>query len=134
MATKILVADDDKAIQRIVQRLLETEGFEVVVAVDGREALDQVTAAAPNLVILDVMMPQMNGLDVLEQIRSRYTADQLPVVMLTGQGEPLDVERGKQLGANLYLTKPFDPEHLMMAVAHVIVEHQKKTLTPDDSC
>ena len=120
MGYKILAVDDDKGIRRMVQRLLEEEGLAVVTAANGQEALELVAREAPDAVILDIAMPVMDGLTALESIRASHSAEELPVIMLTGKGEAVDVQRGEALGANLYLTKPFYPEYLLMAVAHVL--------------
>ncbi len=101
---KILLADDEESIQTLLTYPLEKDGYEVIVASDGREALDHFAHDRFDLVILDVMMPRLDGLEVCRRIRARTT---VPIIMLTAKSEEEDRVRGLDLGADDYITKPF---------------------------
>ena len=110
---KILAVDDEPHIRRLVQVNLERHGYEVVTASDGKDALEKVASEKPDLVVLDVMMPYMDGFEVLQTLRKNPETRDLPVIMLTAKAQDADVFRGWQSGADLYLTKPFNPmEHI----------------------
>jgi len=113
----ILVVDDEERIVRFVRLNLEHDGFRVVEAYRGMQALDKVRTEMPDLVILDVMMPDMDGFDVLKTIRQAST---IPVIMLTAKGEEDDRVRGLELGADDYVTKPFSPRELVSRVRAVL--------------
>ncbi|NLH98603.1 MAG: response regulator [Chthonomonadales bacterium] len=119
MAKKILAVDDEKAIVRLVQVNLEREGYEVVTAYDGREALEKVASERPDLVVLDVMMPYMDGFEVLQQLKKNPETRDIPVIMLTAKAQDADVFRGWQSGVDCYLTKPFNPMELKQFVKRV---------------
>lgn len=113
---KILVVDDDPDIFVIVQTNLEGAGCEVVGASDGVEGLERIRTENPDLVILDVLMPEMDGWEVLSQIESDPRTAGLPVIMLTCKSEDTDILRGLEEGAVEYVTKPFYPENLVASV------------------
>jgi len=113
----ILVVDDEARMVRFIQLNLEHDGFQVITAYNGREALEQVRTALPNLVLLDVMMPDLDGFEVLGRIREQST---VPVIMLTAKGEEDDRVRGLELGADDYVTKPFSPRELVSRVRAVL--------------
>jgi len=117
---RILVADDEPHIRRILQFLLEQEGFEVQMAEDGEEAWKAVASFQPDLVLLDVMMPHMDGFAVLEIIRAGFETARLPVIMLTAKGEEQDKVRGLKGGANDYIIKPFNHEELLLRVSNLL--------------
>lgn len=117
---KILVADDEPNIRRILGFLLEEAGYEVVVAADGGEVLDLVVGERPDLVLLDVMMPGLDGFAVLEQIRQLRGHARLPVIMLTARSESASRVRGIKSGANDYVAKPFEQEELLARVANML--------------
>ena len=119
MAKKILAVDDEKAIVRLVQVNLEREGYQVVTAYDGREALENVASERPDLVVLDVMMPYMDGFEVLQQLKKDPETRDIPVIMLTAKAQDADVFRGWQSGVDCYLTKPFNPMELKAFVKRV---------------
>jgi sigma-B regulation protein RsbU (phosphoserine phosphatase) len=104
----ILVVDDDESNRESLRRRLERRGYEVSVAIDGNAALQQVAAKAFDLIILDVMMPGINGLEVLDRLRKSYTATQLPIIMATARDQSEDVVAALDRGANDYVTKPLD--------------------------
>jgi DNA-binding response OmpR family regulator len=109
---KILVADDEPHITHMLRFLFEKRGHEVVVADDGDVALEQVTLEHPDVVFLDLDMPGKNGFEVCEALRSQALFRDLPIYILTAQGQDMDRERGLALGATDYITKPFAPSHL----------------------
>lgn len=112
MAKKILVADDETHIVRIVRDALASRGYEVFTASHGAEALQLAKDECPALVILDVMMPQMDGFEVCRAIRADAALSGVPVFLLTARGQESDFERGREVGADQYLTKPFSPRRL----------------------
>ena len=122
MTTKarILVADDEPHIRRILQFLLEQEGFEVQMAEDGEEAWKAVASFQPDLVLLDVMMPRMDGFAVLEIIRAGFETARLPVILLTAKGEEQDKVKGLAGGANDYIVKPFNHDELLLRVSNLL--------------
>src|SRR5438477_2083354 len=119
MAKKILAVDDERHIVRLVQVNLERQGYEVVTAFDGKEALEKVASEQPDLVVLDVMMPYMDGFEVLQNLRKNPNTRDLPVIMLTAKAQDADVFRGWQSGVDCYLTKPFNPMELLTFVKRI---------------
>ncbi len=117
---RILVADDDPHIREILHFLLEQEGFEVQTAADGEEAWKVVAGFQPDLVLLDVMMPGMDGFAVLEIIRAGYETARLPVIMLTAKGDVTDRVQGLRGGANDYIIKPFQQDELLLRVTNLL--------------
>ncbi len=113
----ILVVDDETRIARMIRMNLEHDGYEVIEAYSGQQALDMVRSRMPNLVILDVMMPGLDGYETLQILRE---ISQVPVIMLTAKGEEEDRIRGLELGADDYVTKPFSPRELMSRVKAVL--------------
>ncbi|MEZ4386665.1 MAG: response regulator [Candidatus Krumholzibacteriia bacterium] len=121
---KILIADDEPHIRRILQFLLEQAGYQVVLAADGRQALEVVARERPDLALLDVMMPQLDGFAVLEQLRKERDSQRLPVIMLTARDESEARVRGLKVGANDYVAKPFDQEELLARVSNLLSAFQ----------
>ncbi|MHB0912852.1 MAG: response regulator transcription factor [Armatimonadota bacterium] len=119
MPRKILAVDDEKHIVRLVQVNLERQGYEVVTANDGKEALQKVEEEKPDLLVLDVMMPYMDGFEVLQTLRRNPETANIPVVMLTAKAQDADVFRGWQSGVDAYLTKPFNPMELISFVKRI---------------
>ena len=119
--TTILAADDDPQILRLVTRNLQFDGYEVIAVNDGQAALEQIEAHAPELVLLDVMMPRMDGFTVTQKVREFSS---VPIIILTARGEDQDKIRGLDLGADDYLTKPFSVEELLARVRAVIRRSQ----------
>ncbi len=119
MPRKILAVDDEKNIAKLVQTVLERAGFQVVTAYDGKEALQKIASEHPDLVILDVMMPYMDGFEVLQTMRRNAGTRDIPVIMLTAKSADQDVFRGWQSGVDLYLTKPFNPNELVSFVKRI---------------
>ena len=113
----ILVVDDEERIARMIRMNLEHDGYNVIEAHDGQQALEQVRSKMPNLVILDVMMPGLDGFETLEVLRQ---VSQVPVIMLTARSEEEDRIHGLELGADDYVTKPFSPRELISRVKAVL--------------
>ena len=126
MSNKILIADDEKNIVELCKLYLEKEGFETVCAYDGDEALRLFETDNPELVILDIMMPNTDGLKVCKEIRK---TSQIPIIMLTAKSDTFDKVLGLELGADDYMTKPFEPKELVERVKAVLrrSETQKDT-------
>lgn len=114
---KILAVDDEKRMVRFIQLNLEQDGFQVITAYNGKEALEQVRTQLPDLVLLDIMMPDINGFEVLKKIRE---VSSVPVIMLTAKGEEDDRIQGLELGADDYITKPFSPRELVSRIKAVL--------------
>jgi DNA-binding response OmpR family regulator len=114
---RILVVDDEKRMVRFIRLNLEHDGFQVISAFNGKEAIEQVRSALPNLILLDVMLPDIDGFQVLQKIRQFSS---VPVIMLTAKGEEEDRVRGLEWGADDYVTKPFSPRELVSRVRAVL--------------
>jgi two-component system alkaline phosphatase synthesis response regulator PhoP/two-component system response regulator VicR len=119
MARKILVVDDERHIVRLVQVNLEKVGYQVITAYDGVEALEQVGKEKPDMVILDVMMPRMDGFEVLKKLQADAKTRDIPVIMLTAKAQDADIFRGWSSGVSSYLTKPFNPRELLTFVERI---------------
>ena len=112
----ILVVDDEAHIRLLIEQALEEledEGVEILTAENGEEALQIIRGQKPNLVFLDVMLPKMNGFDVCQRVKTELGMQDVYVIMLTAKGQEYDKRRGEEVGANLYMTKPFDPDELL---------------------
>ncbi|TQJ23466.1 DNA-binding response OmpR family regulator [Micromonospora sp. A202] len=118
MTQRVLVVDDDQTVSDVIRRYLENDGFQVSLAADGEAALAAVQRQAPHLVVLDLMLPRINGLQVCRELRAR--PDGVPIIMLTARGDESDRILGLQLGADDYLTKPFSPRELVLRVRSVL--------------
>jgi DNA-binding response OmpR family regulator len=116
----ILVADDEDDIRKLVQFGLERDGHRVVMAADGAGALEAARTELPALCVLDVMMPKLSGLEVLQQLREDPRTAGIRVILLTARGREADVDRGFELGADDYVTKPFSPQELRRRVRAVL--------------
>jgi len=116
-AKRILVVDDDPNISEVVARYLEREGYQVDVAVDGSAALEKTAVFRPDLVVLDLMLPKIDGLEVCRVLRNQGS---VPIIMLTAKGDETDKLVGLNMGADDYLTKPFSPRELMARVKAVL--------------
>lgn len=119
MPKKILAVDDEKHIVRLVQANLDRAGYQVVTAFDGKEALQKVAEENPDLIVLDVMMPYMDGFEVLQNLRRNPSTRDIPVIMLTAKAQDADVFKGWQSGVDCYLTKPFNPMELLSFVKRI---------------
>lgn len=123
MPASILIADDEPNIVLSLEFVLQEEGYAVRVARDGVEALEAIAAQLPDLVLLDVMLPRMNGFEVCQRIRSRPEWRPLRVVMLSAKGREVEVQKGLALGADAYVTKPF-------AIKDLLAEVQRQLARP----
>ena len=120
MSDRVLVADDDPDILTVVKINLELDGFEVDTAVDGEDAMQKATSTPPNVIILDIMMPRMDGLTALHRLRSQAGTANIPIILLTARGLPEDRVRGLERGADDYIAKPFDSTELAARVRAVL--------------
>jgi len=112
----VLVVDDDEVIRQLIAVNLELEGFEVFTAVDGQDCLDRVTEIQPDVITLDVMMPRLDGWVTATQLRRNPDTAAIKVVLITARAQEDDRARGKQVGVDAYLTKPFDPTEMIRVV------------------
>ena len=124
MPAKILLADDDPMLQKLIANTLKLEHHEVIVAVNGQEALDLIRSEKPDLVILDIMMPVINGFDLCTELRRHPETETLPVIMLSGLGQVQEKIMGLRSGADEYLTKPIDPRELLTRVEMLLERHR----------
>lgn len=120
MSKKILITDDEPHIRLLLEQALEDlEDYDVefLFAENGEVALEIIRKEKPGLVLLDVMMPKMNGFDVCRTVKQEWRMDDVYIIMLTAKGQEYDKEKGNEVGADLYMTKPFNPDDIM---AHAI--------------
>lgn len=120
MNPKILVADDEPNIVISLEYLLKREGYTVVIARDGEEALQTIRREQPDLVLLDVMMPKKTGFEVCQEVRADDALQSTKILMLTAKGRDTDVAKGTALGADAYMTKPFATRDLVQKVAQML--------------
>ena len=120
MSSRVLIVEDEPDIRELVVHHHKREGYQVSVAASGEEALRQVQASPPDLVLLDLMMPAMNGLEVCRRLRQDPVTASLPIVMLTAKGDEVDRVLGLELGADDYVVKPFSPKELLARVRAVL--------------
>lgn len=120
MSLKILVADDEPNIVISLEYLLKREGYTVVIARDGQEAIDAIARELPDLVLLDVMMPKKTGFEVCQEVRASEALQATKILMLTAKGRDTDVTKGLGLGADAYMTKPFSTRDLVQKVAQML--------------
>lgn len=120
---KILIADDEPHIRLLMEQTLEEledEGVDILVAENGEQALEMIRSEKPNLVFLDVMMPKMNGFDVCSKVKNELAMKDVYIVMLTAKGQEFDKQKGKEAGADIYMTKPFKPAEIIAKSAEVL--------------
>lgn len=122
---KILVVDDEPHIIRIIKLSLEKAGFQVISANSGEDGIEMVKHDHPDLVILDVMMPAMDGFQVCQHIRKLDEGQKIPILFLTARGQSDDLEYARSIGANDLMTKPFGPRQLIDLVAHHLNDNQE---------
>jgi DNA-binding response OmpR family regulator len=116
MTQKILIVDDEPHIRRLIEQTLEDledEGVELLTASNGQDALEMIQSEHPQLVFLDVMMPKMNGYEVCSIVKNELGLKDIYIVMLTAKGQELDKQKGQEVGADVYMTKPFDPDEIL---------------------
>ena len=123
MEQQILIADDEPHIRLLLERTLlryEDEGVDILIADNGEAALEMIETERPKLVFLDVMMPKMNGFDVCRKVKKELGLEDVYIVLLTAKGQEFDRQRGEEVGADLYMTKPFDPDEVRSKVEEVL--------------
>ena len=123
MVARVLVVEDERTVSEVVERYLRREGYEVAVAADGAEGLRLAKEWVPELVVLDLMLPEVDGLEVCRQLRKE---SQVPIIMLTARGEETDRVVGLEIGADDYMVKPFSPRELVARVKSVL----RRSATP----
>ncbi len=117
---RILICDDDPAILRVLQVNLEVEGYETLLAHHGEEALEVANREHPDLIILDIMMPRLDGYQTAERLKAADDTKHIPVVFLSAKAQASDIEKGKTYGVEDYLTKPFDPDTLVETIERLL--------------
>jgi len=120
---KIFIADDEPHLRALISQTLEEledEGVELFTATTGEEALSSIQAERPNLVFLDVMMPKKRGFDVCHAVKRELGLEGIHIILLTAKGQEFDRQRGQEVGADLYMTKPFDPDALVAKAREVL--------------
>ena len=123
MGPKILIVDDEAHIRLLIEQTLEDledQGVELLLATNGEEALDVIQAERPPLVFLDVMMPKINGFEVCHTVKREWGLQDVTIVMLTAKGQESDRQKGEAVGADTYVTKPFDPDELLELTEQVL--------------
>ena len=123
MEQKLLIVDDEAHIRMLIEQTLEEledEGVVFFTAENGEQALEIIQTEKPQLVFLDVMMPKMNGMEVCRRVKKDLKLDDVFIVLLTAKGQELDRQRGQEVGADLYMTKPFDPETILKKAREVM--------------
>jgi CheY-like chemotaxis protein len=113
---RVLICDDDPVILRLLQVNLEIEGYDVISAHHGEEAVQLALSERPDLVVLDIMMPRMDGYEACQQIKSHDATRDIPIVFLSAKAQQSDIDMGTSFGVTQYLTKPFDPTELLQVV------------------
>ncbi|MGB5358861.1 response regulator transcription factor [Eudoraea sp.] len=124
MGQKLLIVDDEAHIRMLIEQTLEDledEGVELLFAENGEEALNLIQKEEPNLVFLDVMMPKMNGMEVCHKVKKELKLSQVYIILLTAKGQEVDRQKGLDMGADRYMTKPFDPDE-MLSIAEEILK------------
>jgi twitching motility two-component system response regulator PilG len=120
MNKKILIADDNENIREALTYLLEDEGYTLTLAKDGAETLKKVKEVHPDILFLDIMMPEINGYDVCRTIKNDPTLKDVYVIMLTAKGQVSEQERGKEVGADEYIVKPFSPMEILTKIKNIL--------------
>ena len=123
--SRVLIVDDDELLLELLRFKLESRGYDVVSAEDGEAALARVAAEPPDLIVLDMMMPGLDGLVVLQRLKQSQATSAIPVVMLTARKQQDDIVRALKLGAREYLVKPFMPEELLARMKIILQEHDE---------
>ncbi len=131
MKEKILIVEDEKDIIKMLRYNLEKEGFKVIAAGDGEDALDLAVRQHPNLILLDLMLPGMDGLEVCKALKKESKTNPIPIIMLTAKGQESDKVVGLELGADDYITKPFSPRELIARIKAVLRRATEKEKLPE---
>lgn len=120
MPRKILIVDDREEVRKLIKLTLQTAGYALIQAATGAKALELAEKEVPDLIFLDIMMPDISGVEVLDRLRRDKRFDNTIIIMLTGMGMELDVQRVLERGANEYITKPFSPAKLLQRVNEIL--------------
>ena len=123
MEQKILIVDDESHIRMLIEQTLEDledEGVELLFAENGRQALELIQQEKPDLVFLDVMMPEMNGMEVCQKVKKELKLDEVYIILLTAKGQEVDRQKGLEMGADKYMTKPFDPDEMLEIAEEIL--------------
>lgn len=123
MEQKLLIVDDEAHIRMLIEQTLEEledEGISFLSADNGETALELIQTESPRIVFLDVMMPKMNGMEVCRRVKKDLLLDNVYIILLTAKGQELDRQKGQEVGADLYMTKPFDPEAILNKAKEVL--------------
>lgn len=126
---KILVVDDEEHIVMILKDSLEFSGFEVVTAYNGEEALEAVTAHNPDLIVLDIGMPKLDGWGVCRRLKANEGSRSIPIIILTAYAQPSDRKKGTDLEVDRFITKPCDPTYLVEEINTLLTQRKQKTAT-----
>ncbi len=119
---KILIVDDEPDILRLASLRLKKLGYNVIMAIDGKEALDAIRSEKPDLVLLDLILPVMNGADVCKKTKNDEKLKHIPIILFTAHSDSMTAEKTKEFGADDYIIKPFDPEELMNKIERILME------------
>ena len=126
---KLLIVDDEKDFIAMVTERLAAKGFEIIEAFDGKDGIEKAHIEKPDIILLDIMMPEMNGYDMCRKLKIDENYKDIPIIMVTAKFQPNDVEFGKEMGADAYLTKPLELEtlsHKIEALLRLRKNHRKK--------
>lgn len=123
---KVLIVDDEEFVRQLIQIKLKFCGIETVEAGNGVEAIEKAVSERPDLILLDVMMPKMNGFEACQRLKANKETSHIPIIMLTARGDPSAKERGENAGALEYLTKPFSPQKLAERVLEILKEFETR--------
>ena len=124
MNKKLLIVDDEAHIRMLIEQTLEDledEGVEMFFAENGQQALDLIKAEKPDLVFLDVMMPKMNGMEVCQTVKKELGLNEVYIILLTAKGQEIDRQNGLDMGADRYMTKPFDPDEMLDIATEILI-------------
>ena len=117
MAKKILIVEDEEIMYSLLQKKLTREGYEVTVAKDGEEGLEKIRESKPDLILLDIIMPRKGGFEVMEEMKKDENAKNIPVIVISNSGQPVELDKAKELGAKDWLIKTeFDPQEVIQKV------------------
>lgn len=122
---KVLVVDDDERIIEMIKAALEDKGIEVISASNGLEGIEKAKKENPDLILMDIKMPVVDGLEALENLKQDQKTKNIPTVMLTGDLQSADIERAHNIGIDSYITKPFDPKRLAFILKEKLARHKK---------
>jgi DNA-binding response OmpR family regulator len=126
MAKRILVVDDEVRVLTVIQKRLESAGYEVITAMDGNEALIKARSVNPDLIVLDLILPKLNGYQVCSVLKRDSYYKQIPILMLTARSQERDVDEGMRVGADAYMTKPFKNEILLGQIEQLLAKVDEK--------